>query len=344
MKPNAQELWNSFREILRDSSFFPSAPPQKTVDETILIIKALAMDIAPEDLRIIDQQLLEKKKAFLTPRYLELLAEMRRNAGLQDLSLEALRLREIDRAAILKPVEFMSFPHPEVRLALLTRFGPASSSGCLRDIYDLDPDIEVKTEVVHTINRRLARAEIHDLPEERRRLIAFAEEVVAAGFYHGINIEPAKAALALLRGRHEGILPEPIRGIKTAYWPHSSFDGLTTQERTGVARFYGAFMTAPELLAHIARETDHELTTVLLEHLEGNWELGVDPEGSDTPVAREIFLKQVADTLLYKLGFEELPAGLRDDLLRGESPESELPVQAILKRLAIRALDDIGKE
>lgn len=307
-------------------------------------MKALAFDVAPEDLRVIDQELLLERKAHISPRYIEMLSELRRNSGFQEISNAELRVREIERSAILKPIELMSFPHPEIRVALLSRFGPASSSGCLRDIYDLDPDIEVKTEVIHTVHRRLCREELKDYPEEKQALTTFAEQVVAGGFYHGINIEPAKAAHAVLRGRDDALLPRPMRGIKTPYWPSESLDGLTVPERIGVVRFYGDYMTAPELLAYLEQETDAGLHAVLLESLEKNWELGVEPDSSGTPLARTPFSARVADVLLRKLGLDDLPTGVRDDLLRAEPWEKEAPALERMRRLAIRALTDIGSD
>jgi len=344
MSLNAHELWNSFREILRDASFFPENPPHHSSQETLRTVKALAFEVAPEDLRVIDQELLELRKASLSPRYIELLSELRRSSGLEELSQDELRAREIERSAILKPIEVMSFPHPEVRVALLARFGPASSSGCLRDIYDLDSDIEVKTEVMHTVHRRLRREELNASPQERRALISFAEEVVTAGFYHGIDIEPAKAALAILRGCEEAALPRPIQGVQTTYWPHASLEGLTLPERIGVVRFYGDYMTAPELVGYLEQEDDAQLQAVILENLEKNWDLGVEPDGSATPLARGVISRRIADILLKKLGLDELPSGVRDDLLRAEPWESEPPAIDRMRRLTIRALSDIESD
>ncbi|MFM1846663.1 MAG: hypothetical protein RL417_137, partial [Pseudomonadota bacterium] len=249
-----------------------------------------------------------------------------------------IREREIVRGAILKPVDLLSFPHPEIRAALISRFGAASSAACLQDIFDLDRDSEVKAEIMLVVGRRLGFPDIKD--QEKWQLISFAETVIAQGFYAGIELDAALTAFSALRSRDDVSLPPALTGIKTTYWSGKDLTELPRLERLGVLRFFGGYMTAPELLEYIAKERDVGVVGELLRHLETNWELGVSPDGFDEEHTRTEFSKRVAFVLLSKLGLEDAAPSLRNDLLRSEPWGQEPPAQAFLKKLALRAVAD----
>jgi len=336
------KVWDSFRAILVDARLFPPSSRHASLDQTVVELRGLIRELGPGQLRVVDQEILRATAAALTDDRLARLRAERRDSGLPDLSTEEIRSREMSRAAVLRPVDLMSFPHPAVRAELVNRFGAASVAGCLRDIFDLDPAHEVRAAVARSAVQRLGDERI--LPRERDELTAFVGGIVEAGFDRGEHTAAVRVIVADLTGSDRAILPEALRSIRTMRWTGGLLAGLSPVERSGVVRLFGEVMDALELLEHLEVESDHQVAELLLGHLDVNWDRGVAPEGGHGVTRRDLS-HRIATSFIYKLHLEELSTDLRDHILRSEREEGgESRATALMRRLTVRALDDLGRQ
>jgi len=335
-----RELFNAFRGILRDATFCPHPDPYRDFDSVLKDLKTRVMEHAADELRVIDQDILNSNLDLVSDAALDAVAAERRAAGLPEISRRELRANELERFAVLNPIELLSFPHPEIRATLVSRFGPNSSIECLRDIFDLDQDEVVRTEVVSAAHRRLTLTKVS--PAEESRIIAFGNSLVKAAFSEGRDVDAGHVALAMIRHHPEGRLPDVLSRVHTARWPGGPLDHLSPVDRSGVVRFFGDRMTAPDLLDYLEKEWDLETVELLLQKLDLNWDLGVAPDGYGTDVDRTKVSRFALGVLTRKLGVEDPSLTLLEDLLYTDSQPGEPSVYQLMRRLAARAFRESG--
>jgi hypothetical protein len=335
-----RELFDAFRSILRDATFCSIPDPHRDFDSVRRDVISRVMELPADQLRIIDQNILNSNLNILSDSALDAVATARRAAGLPEISRGDLRADQLNRFAILNPIDLGSVPNPEIRAALIARFGCNSSLDCLRDIFDLDQDERVRAEVIGAANRRLSMPLI--TRQETSKIIAFGNEVVAAAFLDGRNIEAAHLALAMIRHHPEAHFPDVLERTNSRRWQSHDFAQLSPIDRAGVVRFFGDGMAAPDLLEFIDKERNQAILNVLLQKLDDNWDLGVAPDGYGTEVGRTKVSRFALSVLSRKLGVEDPSPTLLEELLYTDSQPDEPSVYKLLRRLAVRAFRESG--